>query len=190
MNAELRQQPTSDKGAPNTYEEIADDPQTSPLHDLAREPAGHESDKQDDQQALARHIHIVTSAVGRRASIAGWPGSGCMYLIMPDRTKVGRANLDQSWCVGSIAIAAYTDAYARRTDSNTRFARFIPAALDIAVARSVAIRIAPLANDDAAFTALTPATAVFVANHAYILNVAIRCDRANRKRSGRSNGSE
>jgi hypothetical protein len=71
----------------NPDKEIADDPKTSPLHNLAREPTGHETDKQDDQQTLARHMHIVTSAVGRRASIAGWSAFVCIRLIMPDRTK-------------------------------------------------------------------------------------------------------
>jgi hypothetical protein len=87
MNAELGQQPTSDEGADNPYKEIADDAKTSPLHDLTREPAGHETHQQDDQQAFARHVHNVTSAIGPGDSITGRPASVCSKLIMPDRTK-------------------------------------------------------------------------------------------------------
>ena len=136
MNAELRQQPASDKRTNNPDKEIADEPKTSALDDLAREPAGHEADKQDDQQAFARHIHIVTSAVGPIGSITGSSASVCIELIMPDRIKSAGQILRQ---LGSITIAADTDADARCADSNAGFARFISAALDIALARRVAI---------------------------------------------------
>jgi hypothetical protein len=35
------------------------------LHDLAGEPAGNEANKQYDQQAFARHVHLVTSRFAR-----------------------------------------------------------------------------------------------------------------------------
>ena len=39
--------------------------EAGPLHDLAGEPAGNEADKQYDQQAFARHVHLVTSRFAR-----------------------------------------------------------------------------------------------------------------------------
>jgi hypothetical protein len=51
----------------------------------------------------------------------------------------------------------------------------IAPALDVALARSVIIRIT-VSDDDAAFTVCAPATAVFITNHADVLNVACRCN--------------
>jgi hypothetical protein len=63
MNTQLRQQPTSDKGAQNPEQEITEYPKTSPLHDLTCQPASNETHKQYDQQAFARNIHCATSAL-------------------------------------------------------------------------------------------------------------------------------
>src|ERR1044072_2570602 len=60
MDAELRQQPTSDKSAQNAHDEIADEPETGASDDLSRQPACDETDKQHHQQALARFVHVVT----------------------------------------------------------------------------------------------------------------------------------
>jgi hypothetical protein len=70
MDAQLRQQPASDKGAQYPDNEVTDDSKTGPLHDLTRQPACNETDKQYDQQAFARHIHCDTSAFWFGRSIA------------------------------------------------------------------------------------------------------------------------
>jgi hypothetical protein len=44
MDAELRKQPTTDEGAYNSNDEIADDPKPGALHDLAGQPSGNEAD--------------------------------------------------------------------------------------------------------------------------------------------------
>ena len=49
-------------------------PKPVPCDDLAGKPAGNEADKQYDQQAFARHVHLVTSRVSRgEASQTGLP---------------------------------------------------------------------------------------------------------------------
>ena len=65
MDAELGQQPATNKGAQDSDDKIADESEAGPLHDLAGEPAGNEPDKQYDQQAFARHVHVVTSRLAR-----------------------------------------------------------------------------------------------------------------------------
>jgi hypothetical protein len=54
MDAKLRQQPTSDKGAQNPHNEVTNDPKSGPSHDLACQPACDETHKQYDQQAFTR----------------------------------------------------------------------------------------------------------------------------------------
>jgi hypothetical protein len=44
MDAELRKQPTTDERAYNSNDEIADDPKSGALHDLAGQPSGTEAD--------------------------------------------------------------------------------------------------------------------------------------------------
>ena len=44
---------------------VADEFEAGPLHDLASEPAGNKANKQYDQQAFARHVHLVTSRFAR-----------------------------------------------------------------------------------------------------------------------------
>jgi hypothetical protein len=58
MDAEPRQQPTADKGAQDTDNQITDDPKSGPSYDLTRQPAGDETYEQYDQEAFARHIHF------------------------------------------------------------------------------------------------------------------------------------
>jgi hypothetical protein len=65
MDPELRQQPASEKGTQDSNDEVTDESEASPLHDLAGEPAGNEANKQDDQQAFARHVHLMTSRFAR-----------------------------------------------------------------------------------------------------------------------------
>jgi hypothetical protein len=52
MDAELRQQPTTDEGAYDSNEEIADDPKAGALHDLAGQPSGGEADPYYDQETF------------------------------------------------------------------------------------------------------------------------------------------
>jgi hypothetical protein len=69
MDAKLSQQPTSDKGAQNTDNKVANDPKTGPSHDLTCQPACNQAHKQYYQQTFTRHIHCVTSAFWLRRSI-------------------------------------------------------------------------------------------------------------------------
>jgi hypothetical protein len=77
----------------------------------------------------------------------------------------------------SVAVGADTNAHTRsaKTDTSARLFVVTPT-LDIALARSVSIGIAGIADDDTAFIARAPATAVFVAGHANVVNVALGCD--------------
>jgi hypothetical protein len=59
MNAELRKQPTADKGTDNSNDEIADDSKPGASHDLAGQPSGNEADQQYDQETFARHVPIL-----------------------------------------------------------------------------------------------------------------------------------
>jgi hypothetical protein len=72
----LRQQPAPEKGTQDSDDKVADQSKAGPLHDLAGEPAGNEANKQDDQQAFTRHVHLVTSRFAREeASQTGLPMS-------------------------------------------------------------------------------------------------------------------
>jgi hypothetical protein len=51
------------------------------LHDLAGEPAGNEADKQYDQQAFARHVHLVTSRFAREGASQTGSAAVCIELI-------------------------------------------------------------------------------------------------------------
>jgi hypothetical protein len=64
MDAEPGQQPTTYKGAQDTDDQIADDPESGPAYDLTGQPACNETYEQYDQEAFARHIHLATSIVG------------------------------------------------------------------------------------------------------------------------------
>jgi hypothetical protein len=64
-DAELGQQPASNKGAQDSDDKVADESEAGPLHDLASKPAGYEANEQDDQQAFARHVHLMTSGFDR-----------------------------------------------------------------------------------------------------------------------------
>jgi hypothetical protein len=52
MDAELRQQPATNERADNAYDEIADEPESGPPHDLAGQPAGHKTDHHYDQKTF------------------------------------------------------------------------------------------------------------------------------------------
>jgi hypothetical protein len=65
MDPELGQQPASDKGAQDSDDKVADESEAGPLHDLAGEPTGDKANKQGDQQAFTRHVHLVTSRFAR-----------------------------------------------------------------------------------------------------------------------------
>src|SRR5947209_5227545 len=69
MDPELRQQPAADKGAQDADNQIADDPKAGATNDLTGQPACHETYKQNHQQALTRHIHLVTSIAGSNGAL-------------------------------------------------------------------------------------------------------------------------
>jgi hypothetical protein len=76
-DTELGQQPAPNKGAQDSDDKVADESEAGPLHDPAGEPAGNEADKQYDQQAFARHVHVVTSRFAQeKASQTSLPLSG------------------------------------------------------------------------------------------------------------------
>ena len=52
MGAELRQQPTTNEGAYDSNDEIADDPKSGALHYLAGQPSGGEADTYYDQETF------------------------------------------------------------------------------------------------------------------------------------------
>src|SRR5438477_6420456 len=53
-------QPTSDKGAENPDNEVTNETKAGPAHDLTCQPAGNQTDKQDEQQAFTGHVHWVS----------------------------------------------------------------------------------------------------------------------------------
>ena len=63
MDPKLRQQPASDQGTQESDDKVADEPEASSLHELTRQPACDETNKQNHQQALARHVHAATSGL-------------------------------------------------------------------------------------------------------------------------------
>jgi len=71
MDAQLGQQPTSDKGAHNPHKEVANDPKTGSSHDLTCQPACDKTHEQYDQQAFTRHIHCGTSVFWFKRSTTG-----------------------------------------------------------------------------------------------------------------------
>jgi hypothetical protein len=82
--------------------------------------------------------------------------------------------------ISSVAVRADADAHAGSTEADTATffiaTTFIATALDITLTRGVCVRIIGLPDDDTAFTTFAPATAIFIADHANVLNVALRCD--------------
>ena len=80
----------------------------------------------------------------------------------------------------SIAVGADAHAHpgSAEADPATFFIAtiFITTALDITLTRGVCVRMIGLPDDDTAFTTFAPATAIFIADHANVLNVALRCD--------------
>src|SRR5712675_514668 len=80
----------------------------------------------------------------------------------------------------SVAVGANAHAHAGSAEADTATffiaTAFIATALDITLTRGVCVRIIGLPDDDTAFTTFAPATAIFIADHANVLNVALRCD--------------
>jgi hypothetical protein len=58
MNSEFGKQPASDERADNADQEIADQAKSSAAHDLAREPTGHDTHDNNDEEAFAGHVHL------------------------------------------------------------------------------------------------------------------------------------
>jgi hypothetical protein len=54
VEAKLRKEPAANEGTCDSNEEVADDPETGTLHDLASQPSGNEADYQYDQQTFTR----------------------------------------------------------------------------------------------------------------------------------------
>ena len=75
MDAELRKQPTTDEGAYDPNDEIADDPEPGALHDLAGQSSGNQADHQDDEETFTRHVHIHILQIQRISLDKIPPGS-------------------------------------------------------------------------------------------------------------------
>jgi hypothetical protein len=83
------------------------------LHDLAGEPAGNEPNKQYNQQAFARHVHLLTSRLARDEHY-NWLNY-CLYQIDHPKTskrfkffgmsKIERWSQSDSRHVGSITAS-------------------------------------------------------------------------------------
>lgn len=71
----LRQQPVADEGANNADEQIADEPESAPAHDLAGRSAGNKADQQNDQQTFIREMHRAAS----KTAVADRPGVLRLY---------------------------------------------------------------------------------------------------------------
>src|SRR5712692_3096900 len=108
--------------------------------------------------------------------------------MRPGQTKSAGRNLSRHMLVvagypeRSVALCADTNAH---TGSSKTYAAVlvVTPALDITLTRGVSVRITGLTDDDAALTAFTPATTVFI--------VALRCDRCTGgKRCGGSSSHE
>ena len=67
VQAELREKPAANEGTCDSDEEVADDPEAGPLHDLARQPSGNEADHQYDQETFTRHMHLCILQILRTA---------------------------------------------------------------------------------------------------------------------------
>ena len=57
MNADLREQQARNQRAGDADHNIADDAKAGAADDLAREPAGHQADEQDDENAFVGKYH-------------------------------------------------------------------------------------------------------------------------------------
>ena len=71
MDAELRQQPASDEGAKYPDDEVTNETKSGPAHNLTCQPAGHQTDKQDEQQTFTGHVHCAASASPFLRGVAG-----------------------------------------------------------------------------------------------------------------------
>jgi hypothetical protein len=58
MDAELWKQPTPEKSAQDTNDEIANHTEPGSVNDLTGQPSCKEADNQYDQQAFSRHVHL------------------------------------------------------------------------------------------------------------------------------------
>jgi hypothetical protein len=77
----------------------------------------------------------------------------------------------------SVTVGADTNAHTGSSETDASAPLFIvPAALEMTLVTSVSIGITGITDDDAALSAFTPATAVFIADHADVLNVVRRPD--------------
>src|SRR3954465_14348741 len=61
MNAEFRKQETGEQAAADADENITDDAEPGATHNLSGQPAGHQADEQDDQNAFIGHTHQINS---------------------------------------------------------------------------------------------------------------------------------
>jgi len=74
VDAELRKQPTADKGADNTDNDVTDNPKTSALHNLPGQPSSQEAHQQYDQQTLGGQVHRrILQISANLYTNAAWP---------------------------------------------------------------------------------------------------------------------
>jgi hypothetical protein len=65
MNTEPGQNPITNKGADDPDKKVPNESKASPTNDFAGEPPCDDSDQQDNQQALVRHMHLSTWGLGQ-----------------------------------------------------------------------------------------------------------------------------
>jgi len=101
------------------------------------------------------------------------PSSALAAIFQPKKAADFSYGLLCSICQNSVAFAnTHTDTGSAKADTATVLV-VVPAAFDVSLTGSVVVRIT-FTDDDAALTALTPATAIFIADHSDVLDVAVR----------------
>jgi hypothetical protein len=58
MDPKLWKYPARNEGPRDSYDEITDEAQARALDDLARQPAGRNTDSQYDEKAFTRYVHF------------------------------------------------------------------------------------------------------------------------------------
>jgi hypothetical protein len=68
MDSESGQEPIADEGADDANAKVRHEPKAGASHDLAGKPARDQSDQQNDQQTLTRHLNTPKHGNRRRLS--------------------------------------------------------------------------------------------------------------------------
>jgi hypothetical protein len=117
MDAELGQEPAADKGAGNSDDEITDESEAGALHDLTCEPSGNEANQEYDQQAFARHVHLIRPKGRSEAGSDALPASS--GATAPYRGFIQQDRRGEAAPAGS--EITYGSSYRERKSTEGRF---------------------------------------------------------------------